>query len=736
MRASVTSILYGPAEDGYVMVSLRTDHEDRIVAAGRQMPADIQVGDEISATGRWTDTKRGRVFNVQTATKALPVTTEGIKRWLGKAKVPGIGAIKADRLVARFGMGTIDAIASEEEDAAVIVGRKRIAAAASAIRARRQEAEIGSTLSEHGIGTRTQRKIVEKYGDRTHHVLTAEPYRLIIDIEGVAFSTADKIARAAGLAKDAPSRIQAAIVDQLRQGVGNGHCAMYHQQLVERCRQAIYVGETQIEAELDALSGKQIVETTVRDTRAWALKSVNQHENEFARHLVRKLRDGSIDNFGLPAIEKAVDEAQQALGISLSDEQRAGAVMALNSRLSILTGGPGTGKTHTLRIICEAWRHLSRSIRMRSEESNQIALAAPTGKASKRITETTGIEGRTIHRLLEFRPDIGDFERNLDNPLLVGMIGADEASMLDIFISTKFARAWGRARVLLIGDVNQLPSVGPGKVLADMLGSGVVPHTRLTRIYRQAAGSDISLGAERIVDGDMPVLAAPGKGDLVHIEIEDSADTAARVVSMYAERLPRYAEQNGIDPASIQILCPGHQTEVGTIALNAAIQRRLRGEFPNGQQVMISDKASAGPGDKVIQLENDYERMIFNGDTGVVVEVEKDASGVTTTHVDFGGRMQSFQGVVLNNLALAYALSIHKSQGSEYQIVIIPVTTSHSNMLRRTLLYTGVTRAKRLCILVGSRRAIRIAVSREDSTTRITTLMDAIVREWRKAVEE
>lgn len=736
MRASVTSILYGPAEDGYVMVSLRTDHEERVVAAGRSIPADLQIGDEINATGRWTETKRGPVFNVQSASKALPKTTDGIRRWLAKAKVPGIGMIKAERLVTRFGMETIEAIASENPEAAAIIGKKQTPKAAAAIRARRQEAEIGSTLAEHGIGARTQRKILEKYGERTHHVLTAEPYRLIIDIEGVAFNTADKIAQAAGLAKDAPARIQAAIIDQLRQGMSNGHCAMYHSQLVERCRQAIYVKEAQVEEQLAALAGKQIVETTVRDTRAWALRSLNQTEKEFARHLVRKLRDGSMRDFGVAAVEIAVDEAQSHLSIDLSDEQRAGAIMALTSRVSILTGGPGTGKTHTLRVICEAWKQLARRIPVRTEENRDIALAAPTGKASKRITETTGMEGKTIHRLLEFRPDLGDFDRNLENPLVVGMIGVDEASMPDIFISNKFARAWGQARVLFIGDINQLPSVGPGKVLADMLGSGVVPHTRLTKIYRQAAGSDIAMGAEKIVAGDMPRMAAPGKGELVHIQLDSSADAADRIVAMYADKLPRFAEQHGIDPTSIQILTPGHQTEVGTIALNAAIQKRLRGENPNGYQVFISDKASAGAGDKVIQLENDYERGIFNGDTGMIVEVEKDSGGIYTTHVDFGGRMQSFQGATLSNLALAYALSIHKSQGSEYQIVVIPVTTSHSTMLRRTLLYTGVTRAKRLCILVGTQRAIRIAVSREDSTTRITTLMDAILKEWREAEDE
>lgn len=736
MRASVVSLLYGPAEDGYTMVSLRNEVGERIVAAGRAIPVGTQEGDELTLTGRWTNGKKGPVFSVQTARKALPRTTDGIEKWLAKAKVPGIGVIKAAKLVNAFGMDTIDAIAEERPEAEKIIGRKQIAKAAESVRARRQEAEIGSTLSGHGVGARLQRKILDQYGDKTHDVLTKEPYRLIMDVDGVAFATADKIAQAAGLASDSPARIQASIVDILRDASRQGHCALYHQQLMERCRQAIYVREPLIEEQLASLTPRHIVETKIRGMRAWATTKINRAEKEFARHVVRKLNDITIKDFGRPAVERAVDQAQESLNISLSEEQREGAIMALSCSLSILTGGPGTGKTHTLRVICEAWRTLSPMIPVRAEENREFALAAPTGKAAKRITETTGYEGRTIHRLLEYKPDINGFERNAGNPLQVGLICIDESSMPDIYISNDLARAWGGSRVLLIGDTDQLPSVGPGKVLADLLACGFVPHTRLTRIFRQAAGSGIAIGADSIRSGHLPVMTAPGKGDLVFIEIDNADKAAERIVSMYADRMPAFAAANGLDPGSIQVLCPGHGSEVGTVALNKAIQMRLRGDNPNSLQVKLSDSNQAGAGDKVIQLENDYERGIYNGDTGAIVEVEKDMSGGLVTHVDFGGVIQTFEGNTLGNLGLAYALSIHKSQGSEYQIVIMPVTTSHYTMLRRTLLYTGTTRAKRLCVYVGTLRAIKTAVQREDSTTRITTLADALEHEYREANEE
>lgn len=733
LRASVISILFGPSEDGYTMVSLKNEYGERLVAAGRAIPSGTHEGDELTLTGKWVQKDKGPVFMVQTGQRAMPRTQTGIQKWLEKAKVPGIGKIKASQLVARFGMDTINAIVEERDGVHEIIGRKKAPQACEEVRFRRQEAEIGATLSDHGIGPRLQKKIIEKYKDKTHKVLTENPYKLIMDIDGVAFNTADKIAQAAGLPTESPQRIQAAIVDTLRDASREGHCALYHQQLMERCRKAIYVREPLIEAQLESLTGKHIVETHIRGMRAWATVKINRSEKEFARHVVRKLLDQSIKSFGEGAVTKAVKEAQKTLDVTLSEEQEQAAIMALMENLSIIIGGPGTGKTHTLKVICEAWKHLSKLIPVRVEEQRDFAMAAPTGKAAKRITESTGHEGKTIHRLLEYKPEINGFERNQANPLLVGLICIDESSMPDIYISNDLGRAWGQSRVLLVGDTNQLPSVGPGKVLADLLESGIVPHTRLTRIFRQAAGSEIAIGADAICAGKMPQTGAPGKGDLVHIELSETSQVADRIVSMYIDKMPAFAVKNGLDPSSIQVLCPGHQSEVGTIALNRSIQTKIQESRPKGHSVKLSDGSFATNGDKVIQLENDYERNIFNGDTGVIVEVEKGSGNSYLTHVDFGGVMQTFEGVTLSNLSLAYALSIHKSQGSEYQIVIIPVTTSHFTMLKRTLLYTGTTRAKRLCVYVGTSKAIRMAVQKEDSTTRITTLCDALMAEYKEA---
>lgn len=733
IQSDVLSILYGPTEDGYTMVALKNEIGERIVAGGRAIPAGVSEGDELTVTGKWVNGKKGPIFQVQSAKKSLPKTNEGIQKWLAKAKIPGIGVVKAAKLVTAFGMNTINAIANEDPDAVRIIGKKSFEKAAEAIRSRKQEAEIGATLSAHGVGVRLQKKILEHYGDKTHEVLATQPYKMIMDIDGVAFATADKIAQAAGLDPESPARIQASIVETLREASRQGHCALYHQQLMEKCRQAIYVNEKQIEAELVNLTPKHIVETSVRGLKAWATTKLNRAEREFARHVVRKLNDITIRDFGTAAVKRAVEQAQKTLGIQLSDEQEQGAIMALTSPISILTGGPGTGKTLALRVICEAWKNLAPLIPVRTEENRNFALAAPTGKASKRITETTGYEGRTIHRLLEYKPDHNGFDRNTSNPLLEGLICIDEASMPDIFISNDLGRAWGGARVLLIGDVDQLPSVGPGKVLADMLSCEFIPHTRLTKIFRQAAGSAISVGADSIRNGRVPEMFGPGKGDLVFIEIENAQQVSDRIVQMYTEKMPAFAAANDLDPASIQVLCPGHQSEVGTIALNRAIQQKLKQNRVQSLSVKLSDGNEAGVGDKVIQLENDYDNNIYNGDTGTVIEVEKNTADNIVTHVDFGGVIVAFEGQTLSNLGLAYSLSIHKSQGSEYQIVIMPITTSHYTMLKRTLLYTGTTRAKRLCVYVGTKKAIRTAVQKEDSTTRITTLADCLRKEYEES---
>ncbi|MFZ3481811.1 AAA family ATPase [Sphingomonas sp. 3-13AW] len=815
LKGSVQSIIFGPAQDnGFTVMSVHDANGSRSVVVGYAALHGFQVGDDVELQGKWKEGPRGQQFSVSRAVKRMPQTLRGIERWLSKAKLPGVGPTTAAKLVKRFGLETVDRLIEGHEDVIAIVGKKKAPKIIEAITAKSAEAAVGSMLAAHDIGPAIQRKIFERYKGDAQSVLQTDPYRLILDLDGVAFATADKIAQSTGLPKEAPSRIRAGIIETLREASLSGDCALYHGQLLEKCRQKLYVGEGLIEDQLEELSPRRIVPTRIRGQRAWALVKLNRLEREFARRLVRKLRDRNVPDFGMEAIEQSVDKACVNLSITLNKEQRAGAIMALQERFAILTGGPGTGKTSTLKVICEAWRMLSPRILMKAPENRQFSLAAPTGKASKRITESTGFEAKTIHRLLEFKPEKGGFDRGEANPLEYGMICIDEGSMPDINIMTDLSRAWGQGRVLIVGDTDQLPSVGPGKVLADMLASGQVPHVRLTQIWRQAAGSAVALGADSIRKGQMPQMGLPGKSDLVHIDLSDPEDVADRIVDMYVDNLPKYLASLNLDPASIQVLCPARINTVGTVAINRRIQNGLRRQrydgvwarVGNGMEICVGDKVvqsaavyaevqanmpgpviaidrdrddrqqvhvnfgghrytysgrdldalsvhsrregsvflsdkakkadgsliqtEGGPGDKVIQLENDYDRNIFNGDTGTIISIDTDIAGhAVRSHVDFGGSIQTFEGRHLTNLALAYALTIHKSQGSEYQAVVIPVTTSHYAMLKRTLLYTGVTRAKRLCILVGTKRAIQIAINEEDSITRVTTLTDAIREE-------
>jgi exodeoxyribonuclease V alpha subunit len=358
--------------------------------------------------------------------------------------------------------------------------------------------------------------------------------------------------------------------------------------------------------------------------------------------------------------------------------------------------------------------------------SREIKMGAPTGKAAKRITEVTGIEAKTLHRLLEFRPETGMFERNATNPIEAGMIAIDESSMPDIYIARDLSQAWGNSKILLIGDTDQLPSVGPGKVLADLLESGEVPHTRLQEIFRQSAGSEIALGAETLKNGRLPEMGAPGTSELVFIPLENTEEIAKRITDMVVNKMPKYLTKNNLDPTSIQVLSPGKQGEVGTLNLNKLIQAEIHKD-KNSPKVMLSDQMEAKLGDKVIQLENDYSRNIFNGDTGKIIEIDLDDKGkARLTHVDFGDQIIAIEGATLSSMSLAYALTIHKSQGSEYQVVIIPVTNTHFTLMKRNLIYTGETRAKRICVFIGSKKALTMAVQKEDSSKRVTSLANLI----------
>ena len=728
MRASVQSILYGPTEDGYTIVSALDSDSKRVVLDGRALPANIEPGDEIAVEGKWRQGKQGPTLRVSSARKTLPQSEKGLIAWLTKAKIPGVGAKRAERLVEAFGLQTIDRIVDQDPQAVKIIGKAKAPGAGQNIAARRAEAEVGAMLSAHGVNMSIQQKILKKYGDKTQETILKTPYELIVAINGVAFTTADKIAESAGIAKDDRSRVRAGILDVMRTATGDGHCALYHQQVIDTAYKLLYVDKHLIEEEIEKISKSRIVEVTINGMRGWALTRINDAERDFAENIVAKLAEKAIPIVPDDIALKCVEDSQEQLGVILNSEQKQAALLAISSRVSILTGGPGTGKTHTLKVILRAYMLLAKRHPDLAKKSS-IAPAAPTGKAAKRITEMTMIEGKTIHRLLEYNPEHNAFERNASNPVDAGMVIIDESSMPDIFISNDLSKAWAGIRMLFVGDVDQLPSVGPGKVLADMLNSEAIPHVRLEQIYRQAEGSAIAIGSQSIKKGQMPEMTAPGKSDLVFIEIEDNEKIAERVVDMYVNKMPAYLARTGGDPTSIQVLSPGKQSEVGVIALNQRIQNLIHAGKRRGPTVPLADKLEGCVGDRIIQLENDYEKNIFNGDTGRIIEIDLDENGkVRQTHVDFGGEIVSFTGQALSNLSLSYALTIHKSQGSEFQVVIIPITNAHFTLMKRQLIYTGETRAKKICVFVGSKKAFRQALSREDTVTR-TTLLASYIRE-------
>lgn len=722
LHVVVQSFLFGPTDDGYQIISATDQRDERVVLGGKNFPAGVNEGDEVLVDGKWRQTDRGAMFMVASARKILPQTEKGMIAWLARAKIPGIGKARAERLVSRFGLDALKQIVEQHDDAARIAGPKVIVKAASALEGRMREAELGSMLSGFGIGGAVQNKIIEKYGAGTQKVVTERPYDLITDIKGVAFTTADKIALSSGIAKDSSARIKAAIIEALRIASMDGHCAMFHQNLVGSVESMIYVDREKIENEIDVLSQKTIKPYEIRGNRTWALNRLDDAEERVARNIISKLKQKPV--YSVEDAEKAVDLAISRSRGTLNREQRQGAINALSYPISILTGGPGTGKTHTLKIVLDAWKILC----LQHNNNLPVQIAAPTGKAAKRASEVTGIEGKTIHRALEYEPESNSFARNRSNPLDAGFLAIDESSMPDIPISRDLSEAWGDSTILLIGDVEQIPSVGPGCFLRDLIESGVVPTTRLTEIFRQSEGSQVALGADAIRHGKMPNMVRPGYGELVFIDIDDPAEVALRIREMYVEKMPKYLLKKDMDPTSIQILSPGKQGEVGTLNLNKIVQETIHGPNAKGPSVNLSDKMTGRVGDRVIQLENDYENIIFNGDTGKIIEIETDTAGKTLeTHVDFGEKVISFAGVNLSNLALAYALTIHKSQGSEFQVVIIPITGTHYTLNKKPLIYTGMTRAKKICVFVGQRRALKQALSREDAANRVTTLRYRLV---------
>jgi exodeoxyribonuclease V alpha subunit len=563
-------------------------------------------------------------------------------------------------------------------------------------------------LHSHGVGTARAVRIFKTYGTDAVQVMSENPYRLARDIRGIGFKTADAIAMRLGIEKTAMIRVRAGIGYALAEAMDEGHCGLPTEELVPLAEQLLEVegGIVQTALELELAEGN-VVADTVGETPCIFLAGLHRAERTIAERLLR-LAGGKLP---WPAIDPALalPWIEARTGLALAPSQAEAIRLALTSKALVVTGGPGVGKTTIVNSI----------LRILAAKGTTLLLCAPTGRAAKRMTEATGFEAKTIHRLLEVDPKTGGFKRNQEKPLDCDLLVIDETSMVDVLLMRSLLEAVpDRAALLIVGDIDQLPSVGPGQVLADIIASAAVPVVRLTEVFRQAAKSRIITSAHRINEGLMPDLARPeGRTDFYFVRADDPETAVPRIVELVQSRIPR---RFGLDPIrDIQVLCPMNRGGVGARSLNIELQAALN---PAGERKVERFGWTFAPGDKVMQIENDYDKEVYNGDIGYIDDVDPDAGELTAS---FDGRPVVFGFGELDTLVPAYAVTIHKSQGSEYPAVVIPLMTQHYAMLQRNLLYTGVTRGKRLVVLVGQKKAVAIAVKNVSGRRRWSKL-----REW------
>ena len=699
IRCVVERITYQNPENGYSVFRVKVKgYDDLVTLVGNLL--DVPAGSVLLCQGEWrVDRKYGQQFQCSTWEEVMPATAYGIEKYLGSGLVKGIGPKFARLIVNRFGTGTIDVIETDIERLNEVhgIGPKRIAKIRESWEKQKDIKNVMLFLQGHGVSTAFAAKIYREYGKESVSKVQENPYRLADDIWGIGFKTADGIASKMGYGKDDPRRVRSGILYTLGQLADEGHCFATGEQLLRTSAELLDVGEEAIGAVLADISGAGDV---ITDGEAIYLPPFHYAECGVARRLLA-LRNGNGSLF-------SEDEPKLPRGEGIVyDETQLGAVrLALKSKVMVLTGGPGTGKTTTTKAIIGALR----------SSGMKVLLAAPTGRASKRMSEATGMEARTIHRMLEYNPKDG-YQRNADNPLSGDALIVDECSMIDILLMNNLLKAVPDGmRLILVGDIDQLPSVGAGNVLRDIIDSGAVPVIRLTRIFRQAQSSRIVMSAHAVNAGRLPDLSNGRDTDFFFLREEDPEKVAESIVDLVGRRLPG---AYGIGADSIQVLTPMQRGVVGAASLNIALQQSLNGNC---------DSLSRGgytfrKGDRVMQLRNDYDKEVFNGDLGYITEVNLEDR---VLKVDFDGRETEYDSSELDELSLAYATTIHKAQGSEYPVVVIPVMMNHFVMLQRNLIYTGITRARKVCVLIGQLKALSYAVRNLTVQKRNTRLKERL----------
>lgn len=781
----IERITYQNAENGYTVARLMPDRPGAPTQTGVHRSGEnalvtivgtltgVAVGEALELSGFWQHhSQHGWQFTVSGFRSVLPATTEGLRKYLGSGLIKGIGPKTADRIVAHFNEATLDVLEAQPERLREVsgIGKHRVAVIKQAWREQKAIKEIMMFLQEHSVSAALAARIYKEYGDAAIMVTKNEPYRLARDVWGIGFRTADKIAQALGYKPDDPERLKAGALYALSEASGDGHTYLPSDKLIEQAAELLGVPEKQAQEAVRSLVAEHgaqmevlrqndtgapafepiqrppkpsspkprsvaeradtqyVTRDTQRDANEWKLPLATresqpvvylfpfyQAENNAARHVQRlsacppaqrKLTEFAHVNF-----DAMFSYLARTDNLSLSQKQKEGVQQALTQPVSVITGGPGTGKTTSMRAL----------IRALTVKGKTVVLAAPTGRAAKRLSEATGIEAKTLHRLLQLRPG-GKAFYDADNPIPADMVIVDEMSMIDTLLMNTLLKAVATGtHVLLVGDADQLPSVGAGDVLADIIASGAVPVIKLDHIFRQSSGSAIITNAHRINHGEMPL--ASGAINDFYIFGEDNAERAASlVVELVSKRIPA---KFGIPPADVQVLVPMHGGKCGVAVLNEALQAALNPPGEGKPQKQFGDRIFR-LGDKVLQIRNNYDKDVFNGDAGVITSLDLENQTLTARLED--GRPVEYDFTDLDQLVLAYAASIHKSQGSEYPAVVVPLLMSHYMMLERKLIYTAVTRAKRLAVLVGSRKAIAMAVKNAGGQRRVGRYTGLAVR--------
>jgi exodeoxyribonuclease V alpha subunit len=717
IKGQIERITYNNQETGYTVARIKVPGRMDLVTVVGNLMAPMP-GEILRMKGEWTShPKYGEQFKVVYYDSSIPATVIGISKYLGSGLVKGIGPVMAERIVKQFGNQTLDIIESQIERLAEVdgIGKKRIGMIRQAWDDQKEIREVMLFLQSQGISSAYASRIYKHYGDRSIGIVRENPYRLAMDIFGIGFKTADKIAEQLGFSKTSPLRAEAGILFILNQLADDGHVYYPYEPLMEKCQEVLQIDHNIMTNALQVLntSGKIIIENLndgIKDfspnNQAIYLSKFYLCEKRIADRL--KLLVSTPKALRPVEVEKAVAWVQRELSIQLAQNQLEAIRNAIENKVLILTGGPGTGKTTVINAILKIFNAMGA----------RCLLAAPTGRAAKRMSEATGIPAQTVHRLLEFSFQRGGFQKNEEKPLNCHVLIVDEASMIDTVLMHHLMKAIpSTASFILVGDINQLPSVGPGNVLKDMISSGSIPVIKLTQIFRQAAESLIVVNAHRINQGDFPLLPSNDHSKSLHdfyfIRQEDPEKVLNIILDLTCQRIPK---RFGFDPVDqVQVLTPMHRGILGASNLNHHLQQVLNPQ----SNPLTSGTRSFKVHDKVMQLRNNYDKRVFNGDIGRISHIDNDSKEVV---VLFDDRPVTYEFTELDEIILAYAVSVHKSQGSEYPVVVIPIMTQHYILLQRNLIYTAVTRAKKLAVLVGTWKALAIGIKNDKTQKRYTLL--------------